>query len=94
MTEAERLVSDLVNVEGEQVHERRLAIAQTYLDTWRRAAGLGGELADRVARYRTGLVALVAFIRRVSNAQYKTHNDQQLIRQIERILDEDRPATR
>lgn len=34
-TEAERLVSDIVNVEGELVPERRLAIAQTYIDTLR-----------------------------------------------------------
>jgi hypothetical protein len=34
MTEAERLVSDIVNVEGDLVQERRLSIAQTYLDTW------------------------------------------------------------
>ena len=33
-TEAERLVADIVNITGDDVVARRLAVAQTYLDTW------------------------------------------------------------
>jgi hypothetical protein len=34
-TEAERMVVDIVGVTGDLVHERRLSIAQTYIDTLR-----------------------------------------------------------
>ena len=32
MTKAERLVRDIVNIEGDDVQERRVAIAEAYLD--------------------------------------------------------------
>ena len=35
MTEAERLVQDIVNMTGEDVQERRLAVAQTWIDSLR-----------------------------------------------------------
>jgi hypothetical protein len=47
------------------------------------------QLNDRVARYRTALVALVAFVRQ-ERGGYMSWDDQNLIRQIERLLDEDR----
>jgi len=46
------------------------------------------ELADRVARYRTALVALLAYLKR-HNSEYRSQPDQQLIEQCERVLDED-----
>lgn len=56
MTEAERLVADIVGVTGELVDERRLAIAQTYLDTWRRKIEYLDALVDRQALHVTHLV--------------------------------------
>lgn len=57
MTEAERLVRDIVGVEGEQVQERRLSIAQTYLDTWK----------NEVERLRVRQQELLATIVRLTN---------------------------
>lgn len=45
------------------------------------------ELMDRVARYRTGLVALLAMIKREGG--WRSTDDQMLLREIERLLDED-----
>lgn len=51
-----------------------------------------GELETRVARYRTALVALVALVRREGG--YRAWNDQQLLREVERLLEEDAAASK
>lgn len=51
-------------------------------------AGTPVELMSRVARYRASLVALLAMVKR-NSSEYRPVADQQLIRQIERLLDED-----
>ena len=45
------------------------------------------ELMDVIARYRTALVALVDLVKREGG--YRSWPDQLLIRQVERILDEE-----
>jgi len=46
------------------------------------------ELADKVARYRTALVALLAYLRKHRN-EYREYGDQQLIMECERLLEAD-----
>ena len=51
----------------------------------------GIALDTKVARYRTALVALLELVTRNGN-EYRTWDDQMLIAQIRRMLDEDRPG--
>jgi hypothetical protein len=46
------------------------------------------ELYTKVARYRTALVALVALVKR-NGGGYMSWDDQNLLKQIDAILDED-----